>query len=167
MWKKNTTLHLQILQTFSTTRESIPRPQHSSLPNYQCATKTVKTPIKWIQNEVLTCFLNKSAWAASAWSAAAMKPMTSSTDQSAGGAPGAGGGGAPVVDDAGSGLSGDTRAILPPEHDSKPFTLLPASSSYSWQIWSSSLLMLGQKRSISRGEASLQYQTPKQENSKH
>lgn len=78
---------------------------------------------------ILTCFLNKSAWAASAWSAAAMKPITSSTDHSAGGAPGAGGGGAPVVDDAGSGRSGDIRAILAPDASPVPFTLLPAPSS--------------------------------------
>ena len=54
-----------------------------------------------------------------------MNPMTSSTDQSAGGAAGEGGGGAPVVDDAGSGRSGDTRASLPLEHEPEPFTLLP------------------------------------------
>lgn len=82
-----------------------------------------------IENWALTCFRNKSACAAKAWSAAAIKPMTSSTDHSPTGTPGAGGGGAPVVDDAGSGRSGDTRAIFVPELSPVPFIPLPAVSS--------------------------------------
>lgn len=85
--------------------------------------------VQIIYKFILTCFRNKSACAAKAWSAAAMKPMTSSTDHSPTGTPGAGGGGAPVVDDAGSGRSGDTLAIFTPEPSPVPFIALPDVSS--------------------------------------
>lgn len=55
--------------------------------------------------------------------------MTSSTDQSAGCAAGEGGGGAPVVEDAGSGRSGETRAILQPEVSPEPLTALSVADS--------------------------------------